>query len=138
MSRLAQQNALVLGIALGQHELQTGDRQIGQRGVQLRDFADPAAALDNAAQAAPGSPGQRQGQRQHQAEAESKLAGHAEISEPGVHKNSPLWDVSGLAGELFLIHAGTMTRPTSQASNAAQILVDPQQSAATRFSQQLQ
>lgn len=91
------------GIALGQHELQTGDPQIGQRGVQLRDFAHPATALDNATQAAPGSPGQRQGQRQHQAEAESKLAGHAEISEPGVHKNSPTADVSGLAGELFLL-----------------------------------
>ena len=73
-------------VAVGQHVLQPHDTQLGQAVVELGNIAHPVAALDQAAQAGPAGQRQQRGQYQHQAEAQCKFSGNADIAEPAVHK----------------------------------------------------
>jgi len=74
-----------LDVAIGQHELQAGDAQVGQGLVQQRDFGHQGAALDDAAEAAPAIPGKDEGQDQHGAEAQCELPADPDVCKPVIH-----------------------------------------------------
>ncbi len=72
-------------VAVGEHVLQAGYAQFGQRGIELGDVAHPVATVDQAAQAGPAGQGQDGGKHQDQAETQAQFQVDADISKPAIH-----------------------------------------------------